>query len=52
MVDDKIFYLGSHNFYPSSLQQFGIIIDSSEAVKSLIESYWNPMWKYSAKLKK
>ncbi|MCC8398680.1 MAG: hypothetical protein LN569_05295 [Rickettsia endosymbiont of Labidopullus appendiculatus] len=52
MVDDKIFYLGSHNFYPSSLQQFGIIIDSSEAAKSLIESYWNPMWKYSAKLKK
>ncbi len=51
MVDDKIFYFGSHNFYPTSLQQFGVIIDSSEAAKSLIESYWNPMWKYSDKLK-
>ncbi|WP_425362703.1 phospholipase D-like domain-containing protein [Candidatus Tisiphia endosymbiont of Hybos culiciformis] len=52
MVDDKIFYFGSHNFFPSSLQQFGIIIDSREAAKSLIKSYWNPMWQYSAKLRK
>lgn len=49
IVDDKVFYFGSHNFYPTSLQQFGIIVDSIEASKILLETYWNPMWEYSAK---
>jgi phosphatidylserine/phosphatidylglycerophosphate/cardiolipin synthase-like enzyme len=39
IVDDKVFYFGSHNFYPTSLQQFGIIVDSIEAGKILLESY-------------
>ncbi len=44
MVDDKVFYFGSHNFYPSSLQQFGVIVDSTMAATDLNNTFWTPMW--------
>ena len=49
IVDDKLFYVGSHNIYPSSLQQFGIIVSSTKATKLLEEQLWDPIWKYSVK---
>lgn len=44
MVDDRIFYFGSHNFYPSPLQQFGIITDNTQAASELLTKFWNPLW--------
>ncbi|GAF89596.1 unnamed protein product, partial [marine sediment metagenome] len=44
MVDNKIFYVGSHNIYPSSLQQFGVIIDSKAAAAQINKTLWNPLW--------
>jgi phosphatidylserine/phosphatidylglycerophosphate/cardiolipin synthase-like enzyme len=49
IVDDHIFYNGSHNIYPSSLQQFGVIIDSKAATKLLEDKLWNPLWENSLK---
>ena len=49
IVDDHIFYIGSHNIYPSSLQQFGVIIDSKAATKLLEEKVWKPLWKNRVK---
>lgn len=51
MVDDKLFYFGSHNFYPSSMQEFGVIVESEDAVKNeLLPNFWDPMWKSSYKI--
>lgn len=44
MVDDKVFYVGSHNIYPSSLQQFGVIIDSPIAANYINSTLWQPLW--------
>lgn len=49
MIDDKIFYLGGHNFYPSSLQQFGVIVESEAAARVLLQDFWDPMWNNSIK---
>jgi len=45
MVDNKVFYVGSHNIYPSSLQQFGVIIDSAVAANYINSTLWQPLWK-------
>ena len=39
MVDDKYFYIGSHNMYWSNLFQIGVIVESTEACAMLYE-YW------------
>lgn len=49
MVDDKIFYFGSHNFYPSNLQEFGLIVESAEQAQYLLTHFWNPMWAHRIK---
>ena len=51
MVDDHIFYFGSHNIYPSALQQYGVIVDSSEAADKVNNNFWNPMWLNANKMK-
>lgn len=45
IVDRHLFYFGSHNIYPSSLQQFGVIIDSRQATKQLESEWWQPLWR-------
>jgi phosphatidylserine/phosphatidylglycerophosphate/cardiolipin synthase-like enzyme len=49
MVDNHIFYFGSHNIYPSSLQQYGIIVDNKFLAKNILINFWDPMWKNSDK---
>ena len=60
MVDDRVFYIGSHNMYPitatsveprewwrvlqGSLQEYCYIIDDAGAAKQLMEQYWTPIW--------
>ncbi len=43
-VDDNIFYFGSHNFYPSSLQQFGVINEGTTVVSEVMTTFWEPLW--------
>ena len=48
-VDDKAFYIGSENFYPSKLQELGFIVESPAASKVLKDDYLDPMWVNSFK---
>jgi phosphatidylserine/phosphatidylglycerophosphate/cardiolipin synthase-like enzyme len=50
MIDDRVFYIGSHNMYAlpgTALQEFGYIVESSDAAAKLLESYWKPRWEAS-----
>jgi phosphatidylserine/phosphatidylglycerophosphate/cardiolipin synthase-like enzyme len=47
IIDDKAFYAGSQNLYVSDLAEFGFIIDSADRTKSLVSSYWTPLWNWS-----
>lgn len=48
MVDDRVFYIGSDNFYPVDLQEFGFIVDSSTAAAELRRQYWDRLWRWSS----
>jgi phosphatidylserine/phosphatidylglycerophosphate/cardiolipin synthase-like enzyme len=47
IIDNHLFYIGSDNLYPHRLQEFGYLIDSRSLAANLIETYWNPLWRYS-----
>jgi hypothetical protein len=47
MVDERAFYIGSENLYPTALQEFGYIVEDSSAVAELRRSYWDKAWKWS-----
>jgi phosphatidylserine/phosphatidylglycerophosphate/cardiolipin synthase-like enzyme len=47
MVDDRAFYIGSDNFYPVNLQEFGYILDDQKAAAELLDAYWSPLWQWS-----
>lgn len=49
MVDDHIFYFGSHNVYRSSVQEYGIIVDNGSLAKNILINFWDPMWQNSNK---
>jgi phosphatidylserine/phosphatidylglycerophosphate/cardiolipin synthase-like enzyme len=50
MVDAQAFYLGSQNLYPADLAEFGFIIDSADAAKHVLASYWGPLWNSSKRV--
>jgi phosphatidylserine/phosphatidylglycerophosphate/cardiolipin synthase-like enzyme len=47
IVDGKAFYVGSHNFYPMNLQEYGLIVDDPKLTEQYISEYWEPLWRYS-----
>ena len=47
MVDDRVFYVGSDNLYPSDLAEYGVFIGDSTAVRQMREQYWDKLWTYS-----
>jgi phosphatidylserine/phosphatidylglycerophosphate/cardiolipin synthase-like enzyme len=49
MVDRRVFYVGSDNFYPVNLQEFGYIVDDRKAAAELVTSYWQPLWEWSSR---
>jgi phosphatidylserine/phosphatidylglycerophosphate/cardiolipin synthase-like enzyme len=49
MVDDRAFHVGSDNLYPHNLQEFGYVVESSTLAREALESYWNPLWKFSSR---
>lgn len=50
MVDEKVFYIGSENLYPSDLLEYGLFIDDIDAIKTIKKSYWDKIWKYSKRV--
>jgi len=48
IIDDQAYVIGSDNLYPGSLSEFNYLVEGADAVNELIESYWNPLWKYSS----
>ncbi len=47
IIDDELYVVGSDNLYPGYLSEFNYLIEGKDAVKTFIESYWEPLWKYS-----
>jgi phosphatidylserine/phosphatidylglycerophosphate/cardiolipin synthase-like enzyme len=57
MVDERVFYIGSHNMYPTvwlfstvnrtSLQEYGFVVDHAPSAKRVLQSYWRPLVEYS-----
>lgn len=47
VADDMAFYVGSENFYPSNLQEYGFIVADQTSTQSFISSFWNNIWRYS-----
>lgn len=56
MIDERVFYVGSHNWYPlmntpvlkGSLQEYGLIIDDAATAQTMLDRYWRPLARYSA----
>jgi len=48
MVDERAFHIGSDNFYPVNLQEFGWIVEDRAAAASLKRDYWDPLWRWSS----
>jgi phosphatidylserine/phosphatidylglycerophosphate/cardiolipin synthase-like enzyme len=48
IVDDKAFYVGSHNIYPANLQEYGYLIEGVAETQKILQEYWNPLWNYSS----
>ncbi|MFT4978014.1 MAG: phosphatidylserine/phosphatidylglycerophosphate/cardiolipin synthase-like enzyme, partial [Myxococcota bacterium] len=47
MVDDELFYIGSHNLYVANLAEFGLFVDDTGLAAEVVEEYWAPMWQAS-----
>ena len=47
LVDDVCAYLGSQNLHVCDLAEWGVVLDDEATVKTIMEDYWNPMWKAS-----
>jgi murine toxin len=47
IVDDEVCIVGSDNLYPGSLAEVNYLMQG-ETVNDLINSYWEPLWKYSS----
>jgi phosphatidylserine/phosphatidylglycerophosphate/cardiolipin synthase-like enzyme len=48
-IDDRAFHIGSHNFYPVDLQEFGYIVEDRNATAALLKDYWEPLWRASSR---
>ena len=47
IIDDRCCYIGSQNLYVCDLAEWGVVIDSPEAVSDIKKQYWDGMWKVS-----
>jgi phosphatidylserine/phosphatidylglycerophosphate/cardiolipin synthase-like enzyme len=49
VADDRAFYIGSQNWYPSNLTELGLIVDDADATHELVAEYFAPMWESSSR---
>jgi phosphatidylserine/phosphatidylglycerophosphate/cardiolipin synthase-like enzyme len=47
MVDDRVFYVGAENLYPTDLQELGYIIEDRAAAATARREYWDQLWHWS-----
>lgn len=47
-IDDRAFHIGSHNFYPVDLQEFGFVVEDHRNTVALLKDYWDPLWRASS----
>ena len=47
IADEQAAYIGSQNLYVAQLAEHGILIDDASTVSRIIESYWEPLWRWS-----
>ena len=47
IIDKQAFYVGSHNFYPMDLQEYGLIVDDQTLTTQYIDDYWTTLWNNS-----
>lgn len=50
MVDDRAFYVGSQNWYPSNLSEFGFIVDDVAAAATARSEYFDALWGASSRV--
>ena len=48
MVDERAFHIGSDNFYPVNLQEFGWMVEDRAAAARLKRDYWDRLWRWSS----
>jgi phosphatidylserine/phosphatidylglycerophosphate/cardiolipin synthase-like enzyme len=44
IADDAAFYLGSQNWYPANLSEYGYIVDDVDATHALLDAYYSKVW--------
>lgn len=49
IIDDRAFYIGSENLYPTNLQEFGYVLDDPKVVRELSHDLWEPAWRWSSR---
>lgn len=49
-VDDAAFFIGSKNLYPTTLQDYGFMVENDEAARTLATEYLEPAWRESAEV--
>lgn len=42
--DDRGFYVGSQNFYPMEMQEYGLIVPDQAVTQRFITEWWNNLW--------
>jgi phosphatidylserine/phosphatidylglycerophosphate/cardiolipin synthase-like enzyme len=47
IADDMAYYVGSENFYPANLQEYGFIVADQGKTQQFITSFWDNIWRYS-----
>lgn len=47
IADETSFYMGSQNFYPADLQEFGLLVSDTKTTGQLLTTFWNPIWEES-----
>lgn len=47
VIDDEAYVVGSDNLYPGFLSEFNFLVEGVEAVRDVLKTYWEPLWKYS-----
>ena len=47
IIDDVCCYIGSQNLYSCDLAEWGVVIDSPEAVADIKKDYWDKLWEVS-----
>ena len=51
IADEVAFYMGSQNFYPSDLQEFGLMVSDRKVTAELMAAYWDRIWAESSQKK-